>query len=369
MKRLFNSSALIFAASAGLAFSVGCGRDGVKVYHVDTNDTSTPAETPTTMNAMPASMPAGVPVPDNSGLPKLKYTLPAGWKEKAPSQMRVASFEISDAGKQADVSVIPLGGMAGGDLANVNRWLGQVGQNPVTEDGLAKLAEKIEVAGQPAGLYDLAGTNLDSGSAERILATILHRNDTAWFFKVTGESGLVEKNKAAFIAFLKSVEFGAPAAPAEMNPDSVPVLAPDSVSRPKWTIPAGWQTGSLEQFLVAKFIVAGGGDTKAEVNVSSLAGDGGGLLANVNRWRAQLGQPPVTESDLAKLPTINAGGKTATEVEISGANPRTGKPARLVGIVLPLGGQTWFYKLMGDTDVVAAQNDAFIKFVQSAKYP
>ena len=211
MKRLFHSSALVFVASAGLVFSAGCGRDGVKVYHVDTNDTSTPPETPAAMNAMPPTMPAGLPAPDNSGLPKLKYTLPAGWTEKAPTQMRVASFEISEAGQQADVSVIPLGGMAGGDPANVNRWRGQVNLPPLADDELQKLAEKIEVAGQPADLYDIAGTNPGSGNAERILACILHRDDTAWFFKVTGESALVEKNKAAFIGFLKSVEFGAPA--------------------------------------------------------------------------------------------------------------------------------------------------------------
>jgi hypothetical protein len=38
-------------------------------------------------------------------------------------------------------------------------------------------------------------------------------------------------------------------------------------------------------------------------------------------------------------------------------------------VVLPLNGQTWFYKLMGDTNVVGTQKDAFIRFVQSAKYP
>ncbi len=384
MKRLFHSSTLTVAASAWLVFSIGCGRDGVKVYHVDNSDTTTPSPTATAMNPMPATMPAGQPAPDNSGLPALKYALPAGWTEKKPTQMRVASFEISESGKQADVSVIPLGGMAGGDFANVNRWRGQVNLPPLADDELQKIAEKITVAGQPADLYDIAGTNPDSNNSERILACILHRDATAWFFKVTGESGLVEKNKAAFIGFLKSVEFGGPAAPAEMdmsqlpashpaipgmNPASIPMMAPDVASQPTWTVPAGWQAGPLEQFLVAKFIIAGDGDAKAEVNVSSLAGDGGGLLANINRWRAQLGQSPVTEADLSKLPTIDASGETATEVKISGTNPRTGKPAELVGIVLPLGGQTWFYKLMGDAGVVTAQKDALIKFVQSAKYP
>jgi hypothetical protein len=54
---------------------------------------------------------------------------------------------------------------------------------------------------------------------------------------------------------------------------------------------------------------------------------------------------------------------------MTGTYPRTGKAARLIGVVLPRNGQTWFYKLMGDPDLVAQQKDALIKFVQSAKYP
>ncbi|HTL73477.1 MAG TPA: hypothetical protein VL863_09255 [bacterium] len=389
MKPLAPSNVLPLAAAALMVFALaGCGRDSVKVYKVETNDTTMTLPPAAGSGAMPSMMPGGVPVPDNSGLPKLKYTLPDGWKEKALTQLRVASFEITADGKQADVSVIPLGGMAGGDFANVNRWRGQVGLSTITEEEVQKLAEKIEAAGQPADLYDIAGTSPGSGDESRIIATILHRDDTAWFFKMTGDGALVEKNKAAFIAFLKSVEFGAPSAPSQLDMSqqlppshpaipgmdmsmggSAPVAATEAGDKPTWTVPDGWQEGQLAQFLVAKYVIAGAGDAKAEVNVSSLSGDGGGLLANINRWRAQLGVAPVTEADIANLPTIDAAGGKATVVDISGTNPRTGTPAQLIGVVLPLGGQTWFYKLMGDAAVVAAQKDALMKFVQSAKYP
>ena len=332
---------------------------------------------------MPATMPGGLAAPDNSGLPQLKYTLPDGWKEKPLTQMRVASFEASEGGKMADVSVIPLGGMAGGDVANVNRWRGQVGLPPLAETELQKLAEKVEVAGQPADLYDVAGTAPGSGDAERIVGVILHRDEMAWFFKMTGVAALVEKQKPAFIAFLKSVNFGQPAASAAMDMSQLPSSHPPidggttaaavpaiaTADKPTWTVPADWKEGQLAQFLVAKFNIQGAGGATASVNVSQLAGDGGGLLANLNRWRAQLGQAPLTDADLAKLPTIDASGVKATLADITGTDPRSGKPARLVGLVLPLGGQTWFYKLMGDAAVVAQQQDALIKFVQSAKYP
>ena len=58
-----------------------------------------------------------------------------------------------------------------------------------------------------------------------------------------------------------------------------------------------------------------------------------------------------------------------TIVDFTGTDSKTGKPARLVGAIVPQNGQTWFYKLMGDEQIVAQQKDAFIKFIQSAKYP
>jgi len=298
--------------------------------------------------------------------------------------MRVASFGISENGKMADVSVVPLGGMAGGDFANVNRWRGQVGLAALPDADISNLAEKISVGDQPADLYDLAGTAPGSGEAQRILGVILHRDDTAWFFKMTGAAGLVEHQKPAFIAFLKSVSFGTPAAaPSKMDLSQLPpshppignmtpavqVTSGDAAEKPTWTIPVGWQEGPLAQFLVAKYVIAGPDGVSAAVNVSSLAGDGGGLLANVNRWRAQLGLALAAEAGLANLPTIDASGGNATMIEFSGMDARTGKPAALVGVVLPLGGQTWFYKLMGDAALVAQQKNALIQFVQSAKYP
>src|SRR5271154_4869662 len=138
-----------------LVAAAGCGRDTVKVYHVDASDTATPAPPPVAAPAaMPTSMPDGLPAPDNSGQPSLQYTLPAGWEKKAPSQMRVASFGISQDGKKAAISVIPLGGMAGNDPANVNRWRGQVGLASLPETYVSNLAEKVSVGEQPADLYD-----------------------------------------------------------------------------------------------------------------------------------------------------------------------------------------------------------------------
>jgi len=108
----------------------------------------------------------------------------------------------------------------------------------------------------------------------------------------------------------------------------------------------------------------------AAVNVSASAGDGGGLVANVNRWRKQLGLAEETGDAINKSTAALdlAGGGKATVVELLGTDPRTGQPAKLVGVLVPQAGQTWFYKLMGEEKVVETQKDAFTKFVQTVKY-
>jgi hypothetical protein len=383
MKHHTNFSVRPLATAALITLAAaGCGRDNVKVYKADSSDTAVTPPPATAPGTMPTTMPDGMAVPDNSGQPKLKYTLPDGWKEKALTQMRVASFEATENGKTADISVIPLGAMSGGDLANVNRWRGQVGQPPITEADLAKSVENVAITGKPSGLYDIAGTSPGSGEAQRILGAILHGDDATWFFKMTGDADLVEKQKANFTAFLKSVSFDKTAAPAALDMSQLPpshpaipgmdaaapvAVAADAAGKPIWTIPADWKQVDPGSMLSAKFSITGNNGS-AEVNILSMGMDSG-LAANVNRWRGQLGQTPLADADIAKLPTIDASGVKATLVDISGTDPRSNQAARLIGMIVPVGGQTWFYKLMGDATIVAQQSDAFTKFVQSAKYP
>ena len=349
---------VLFMSLACLLFAIaGCGRDDVKVYRV------------------------GKQQPENTKLPE-------GWTAVTPGQMRVAAFAVKGAdGKQADVSVIPLPGTAGGVFANVNRWRGQAGLSPATEEEVKKMAEAVQISGQPAELYDISGTNTASGEAVRILASIQNRDGMAWFFKMTGDDRLVAQQKPAFIAFLKTFQAGTTGASSELPPSHPPIEntglpaghpeisaatpttgAAAAEGKPNWAVPAGWKEVPGGQFLVAKFTLSGEGNSQAAVNVSMSSNDGGGLAANVNRWRGQLGLPPVNDEELSKLTTsleITSG--KATLVDMSGTDARTGQPSRMIGAILPRPGQTWFYKLMGDSKVVEAQKTAFMTFLQSVK--
>jgi hypothetical protein len=177
------------------------------------------------------------------------------------------------------------------------------------------------------------------------------------------------------MGFLESVQFGQSSAlPADHPPtgnqpaDGSPTAASDISDRPQWEIPKGWQEIPGGQFLVAKFTVSG--DQSTAVNVSTSAGDGGGLAGNVNRWRKQIGLPDFSQGDLQKsvAELETAQGKVSL-VDMSGTDVRTGQPTRTVGAMLRVGDQAWFYKLMGPADKVEREKQAFIQFIQSAKYP
>jgi len=357
----------------------GCGRSSqVKVYQLANDNDSSPSPPPTSTAATPpaASDQSG----NNAEQPQLQWTLPAGWNEVAPGEMSIATFKVQGQdGAEAEVSVVPLPGMAGGDNANVNRWRGQVGLSAATLDELEKTAESVQVGDQPAKLYDIAGQGPSGGSVKRILGAIQDRNGMTWFFKMMGEANLVEQQKSTFVAFLKSLTFRAAAQPANLPPDHPPIGSGDmnapmvssgagSEVKPAWTVPTDWQSVPPAQFLLAEFSIAGANGTEAEVNVAELNGGGGGVLANVNRWRGQISLDPVDEIGLAKLTTtMNVTGGQATAVDMTGSN-ENGQPTRLVAVIVPMGNETWFYKLMGDEKVVGSQKDAFTKFVQTARY-
>jgi len=354
----------------------GCGRDDIKVYRVAKEASQEPAaqeQAPAPASSQPDTVAAR---------PRLQWKRPEGWKELPPSEMRLASFAVAgkDA-KQADVSIVPLPGMAGGNLPNVNRWRGQVGLAPVQEDELAKLGEDVVAGGQPAKLYDMAGENAASGDKSRILAAVQNREGTAWFFKMTGDDQLVAKQKPAFIEFLKSLTFAAggadasAAAPSALPSGHPPIdsaalaaasatAASPSPDRPEWKVPAGWKETS-GQFLVAKFLISGADNARAAVNVSIT---GGGLAANVNRWRGQLGLAPLSDDDLAKQMHPMAKGSEAKLIDLSGIEAATGQKARLIGVVVQQPDKTWYYKLMGNSQLVAQEKSAFLTFVESAKY-
>lgn len=127
-----------------------------------------------------------------------------------------------------------------------------------------------------------------------------------------------------------------------------------------WTAPAEWEAKALGQMRKGSYTVG----READLSITAFPGATGGLEANLNRWRGQVGLPPASAAEVV----------SATEQFVANGLPfivvdYAGNGTRLLGAVVPYGGNSWFFKLMGPDALVAAQKTAFLDFLHTVKAP
>jgi hypothetical protein len=154
-----------------------------------------------------AAPPPPPQTPPPPGKPGIGLDVPDGWEKSAGSSMRVASFKIpGTGGVDGDVSVIPLGGDGGSTLDNVNRWREQLKLPALAADEAPATWTTVETPSGPMIITHITGTEAihEGNRAGAISAAILRAKDATWFFKLTGEAGLVRQNQEKFDAFVRS---------------------------------------------------------------------------------------------------------------------------------------------------------------------
>ena len=155
MRHLHSRSCVI--AFLLCALSAGCREREVTSYRIPKEkDPELPAASSTAATApapAPVAAPAGngamaaTAVPTASGA-GLTWTAPATWVSKPASAMRKATYTVNgDAGETADLSITAFPGDVGGELANVNRWRGQIQLPPLSAADLATAVTRFEANG------------------------------------------------------------------------------------------------------------------------------------------------------------------------------------------------------------------------------
>ncbi|MEP6673041.1 MAG: hypothetical protein ABJF10_28025 [Chthoniobacter sp.] len=360
----FRIAALCGAACA-LPFSA-CEKPQIRVYTITKNApaaTPPPGERPLQLSDAQAK--SATKTAPKASRPKLDYQLPPGWQDAGPSEFSLVNFRIPTPKGDAMVNITPLAGMKGKDTVIVNMWRQQVDQPPLEEPAAAASLTPVDIGGEQGKLFEVTGAR--DGQTLQIITAFVHRDDGSWFYKLQGSAEAVASQKEAFLNFLKTVKIKpgtaetAAAAPAP-SPTPPPPASEPTLGLHMMT-PEGWQEQPAGQMQVAKFSVAKEGG-KADVSVSVFSSDTGGTLANVNRWRRQLGLEDVDEAGLQECATTLGG------AHIDGApGPMLADLSkdnrRLLGAIVPREGQWWFYKMVGDAPVVNAEHDTFVQFVKS----
>ncbi len=89
----------------------------------------------------------------------------------------------------------------------MNRWRGQLQLDSWSQDELANAAKTLSVDGVEAPFVELIGQDVRTGEPSCTLGVIVPRGERSWFFKLTGDVGLAQREKANFEKFVQSVKF------------------------------------------------------------------------------------------------------------------------------------------------------------------
>lgn len=139
--------------------------------------------------------------------------------------------------------------------------------------------------------------------------------------------------------------------------------AADAAGELTYKTPEGWTEMPASGIRKANFQVKDDNGS-AELTVTVFPGDVGGRLANINRWRGQVGLDSVTPDDLpAFTESYTISNHRGLIVTLEGATDS------ILGGLLPFHGNTWFFKLQGSTKTVLTAKDDFKTFLDSVNLP
>ena len=254
------------------------------------------------------------------------WTLPQGWTEKKEKDPKMPAATISTGADVKSLSLTVWSRKFANVTDNVNNWrrqLGLMGLDLLDLDGFMR-PEKV--AGRPALVVDTTG----------------------------------------------------PASIARLQPLTDPPPPPF-----RFQTPPEWEEipPTNQKFYVLSF-VARDGARKADINVSVLPGDGGGLAPNVNRWRGQIKLADLVPAQIDALPDVAIGNAKGKLVDFTGPEPppepepplEDGKklwkqqPDRILGAVIFRTDNSLFFKMTGPADLVGRQQPAFETFLKSIKF-
>ncbi|WPJ94366.1 hypothetical protein SH580_13075 [Coraliomargarita algicola] len=211
--KLFTTRSL--AATTLLLALSGCERDEPTSYLIpkEERSVSMPGATAPAASSQAPTMPTQAPTTAPGGMQvlpgmqeaanqagEIRYTVPEGWEELAPSGIRKANLKVTDANGSAELTVLVFPGDVGGRLANINRWRGQIGLEASTPDDLPAFTEGYQIS-QHRGLYVRL-----VGEQQSILGGLLPFHGNTWFFKFLGDNSTVLANESNMKAFLDSVQ-------------------------------------------------------------------------------------------------------------------------------------------------------------------
>jgi hypothetical protein len=289
---------------------------------------------------------------------KPEWKLPEDWNEGGQRPMRVATLLIPADGAPIELAVSHASGSI---LMNVNRWRGQMKLPEVDENGLAKSVREIKAGDATMTIVDLRG-----------------RFDPGMMPPFAGGIGAATGARASgSVAAGSDANLPAGHPPIDATGGALPSTLQQSASAdaPKFNAPPSWRTMPPSEIRKAAFTIDDG-DKKAIVTVIDFRADAGPMIAdplqNVNQWRSAIGLAALDEAALKSVTeSVEIDGKPATYARIvADASKPDESKIRLATLaaMVKVGERVWFFKMMGDVELVTSQENEFKSFLKSVRF-
>lgn len=192
------SSVISLALAVGFVLVIpGCEQRGIEEQEVAKGIEDVPEQAEST----PAEQADASEEPDTRALGP--WTVPDGWTlDPEPRQMRLATYLAPDPGGEVEVAVSRFPGRVGGELANINRWRGQMGLSPVDASGLESVIERFTAPG-----FEGYETRIESPNGVMLAAGVYDTNaDQSWFVRATvADTAVADRIQGDLFSMARSI--------------------------------------------------------------------------------------------------------------------------------------------------------------------
>ncbi len=303
------------------------------------------------------------------------WKTPEGWMEMPGNGMRIATFHLADKPQDIDISIVSMGGMAGGLESNIKRWLGQINVQ-ISDDQLKSFIQSSQ-----GNVFNFSQLQKgQAASSKSMIAAMLSLKDMTVFVKMAGSIEAVNANKEKFMGLAQSVQLkqGAvtgglqkmlPMGNSQMPPMMFPTENNAVEGKLKWSLPQAWQELPASGMRLATFHLVSD-PTKIDCSIVTLAGQAGGIEANVSRWMEQVGvksSPENLEQFINSSQSLKTQGGQDVKIydfTFLQKNALTSDKS-MMATIISIGDVSIFVKMTGSIEAVKANQSSFIELVKS----
>ncbi|MCC5849432.1 MAG: hypothetical protein JJU29_15225 [Verrucomicrobia bacterium] len=140
-------------------------------------------------------------VPPPPAADDLTWDVPEGWRQQAPSGIRLAEFTIVGDDSGALTTLIVFGGPAGSVEANIRRWRGELGLPQEPPSPPVRIGGKM-----PFVFVDLVDEATEAGRDQATVGAIFDLGDRTAFLKFFGPIEVLRVQRLPFLKLAGSLQ-------------------------------------------------------------------------------------------------------------------------------------------------------------------